>query len=95
MDDLFYGFVSICAYIDELMILIRGYWTAHLHNLLLTQNKLKGKGIKCNVEKSLFGQNTMECLVLWVTPNGVKSTNKKIEAITNMKPPTSQKEVPV
>ena len=95
MDDLFYGFVSICAYIDELMILIRGYWTAHLHNLLLTQNKLKGKGIKCNVEKSLFGQTKMECLVFWVNHNCIESINKDVETITNMKPPTSQKEVPV
>ena len=91
MDDLFHGFGFICAYIDELLILTKGYWTYHLQNLELTRNKLKGKGIKCNIEKSLFGQTEMECLVLWITRNGVKSINKKIEAITDMKPPTSQK----
>ena len=52
---------NLHAYIDELLILIKGYWTYHLHNLELKRNKLKGKGIKCNIEKSLFGQNTMEC----------------------------------
>ena len=93
MDDLFHGFEFICEYIDEILILPKVYWTYHFQNLELTQNKLKGKGVKCNIEKSLFGQNTMECLVFWVTHNGVKYTNKKIEAITNMKPPTSQKEV--
>ena len=35
----------------------------------------------------------MEYLGLWVTRDGVKPINRKIEAITNMKPPTSQKEV--
>ena len=91
MDDLFYGFEFIHAYIDEILILTKEYWKYHLHNQELTRNKLKGKGIKCNIEKSLFGQTKMECLVFWVTHNGVKSINKKIEAITNMKPPTSQK----
>ena len=56
MDDLFHGFEIICAYIDELLILTKVYWTDHLHNIELTRNKLKGKGIKCNIEKSLFGQ---------------------------------------
>ena len=35
----------------------------------------------------------MEYLGLWVTRNGVKSTNKNIEAITNTNPPNFQKEV--
>ena len=35
----------------------------------------------------------MEYLGFWVTQNGVKKKNRKIEAITKMKPPTPQKEV--
>ena len=35
----------------------------------------------------------MEYLYLWVTRNGVKPTKEKIEAINNMVPPTSQKEL--
>ena len=35
----------------------------------------------------------MEYLGFWVTRNGVKTINRKIEAITNIAPPTSQKEV--
>ena len=35
----------------------------------------------------------MEYLCFWVTRDSVKPTNRKIEAITNMKPPTLQKEV--
>ena len=91
MDDLFQGFEFIHAYIYEILILPKGYLTDSLQNLELTQNKLKGKGIKCNIEKSLFGQTKMECLVLWVTHNGVKSIKKRIETITNMKPPTYQR----
>ena len=35
----------------------------------------------------------MEYLGFWVTLNGVKPINIKIEAMTNMELPTSQKEV--
>ena len=35
----------------------------------------------------------MEYLGFWVTRDGVKFINRKVEEITNMKPPTPQKEV--
>ena len=59
MDDLFHGFEFIHAYIYELLILTKGYWAYYLQNLELTRNELKGKGIKCNIEGSLFGHTKM------------------------------------
>ena len=56
MDDLFNGFEFIRAYMDEVLILTKEYWKDNLHIVELTQNKLKEKVIKCNIEKSLFGQ---------------------------------------
>ena len=41
-------------------------------------NKLKGKGLKCNTEKSLFGQTKMEYLDLWVTRDDVKPISETI-----------------
>ena len=79
MNDLFHGFEFICAYIDNLFILKKGYWTDHVHKLELTINKLKEKGPKCNIEKWFFGQNKMEYLGLWVLWDGVKPINGKIE----------------
>ena len=42
-------------------------------------------------EKSFFGQTEMENLSFWVTRDGVKPINRKIEATTNMNPPTPRK----
>ena len=42
------------------------------------------------LKKSLFGKTESEYLGFWVTCDGVKPINRKIEAITNMNPPTSQ-----
>ena len=78
-------------YIDDIFILTKECWTDHIHKLKLTLNKLKGKGIQCNIEKSFLVQTEMGYLGLWVTHDGIKSTNKKIEAINNMNPPNSRK----
>ena len=89
MNDLFHGFEFIRAYIDDLLVLIKVYWTDPVQKLELTLNKLKGKGLKCNIEKSIFRQTEIEYLGLWITHDGFKPINIKIESITNMKPPTS------
>ena len=91
MNDLFRGFEFIRAYIYDFLIPTKGYWNDHVHKLELTLNKLKGKGLKCNIEKYFFRQTKMEYLVFWVTRYGVKPINRKIETMTNMKPPTQLK----
>ena len=67
--------------------------TDHAQNLEIRLNKLKGKGLKCNIESLFFGQTEMEYLGFWVTHYGIKSIIRKIEAIINMVPPTSRKSV--
>ena len=86
---LFHRFEFIRGYIDELLILKKGYWTDILQKLELTLDKLKEKGLKCKNKNSFFGQNEMEYLGFWVTYDGVKPINRKLEAINNLKPPTS------
>ena len=39
------------TYIDDLLIIIKGYWSNHLEELELTLQKLKDNGIECNIEK--------------------------------------------
>ena len=50
MNDLFHGFKFICAYIYDLFYFNKGDWTDHVHELELMINKLKEKGLKCNIE---------------------------------------------
>ena len=74
---------------DKLLVLTKGDWTYHVQNLELTLDKLKGKGLKCNIEKSLFGKTEMDYLGFCVTRDDIKPINRKIEAITDINPPTS------
>ena len=85
------GKVPVQAY--YLLILTKGYCTYHIQKLELTLNKLKEKGLICNIEKSFFGKTEMEYFSFWVTRDGVKLINRKIEAVKNMVLPTSRKEV--
>ena len=91
MNDFFHGFKFIRAYIYDILILKRRYWKNHVHKLELMPNKLKEKSVKYNIENYFFGQTEMEYLGFWVTRDGVKPINRKIEEINNMKPHNSQK----
>ena len=44
-------------------------------------------------QKSLFGKTKMEYLGFRVTWNGIQPINKKVEAIINMMPPKTPKQV--
>ena len=43
INDLLHGFEFIRAYIYNLLVLIKGYWTDHVQKLEPTLNKLKRK----------------------------------------------------
>ena len=77
MNDLFHAFTFIRACIENLLILKKGDWTDHAHKQEFTPNKMNGKGLKCNIEISFFGQTKMEYLGFWVTCDGVKTINNK------------------
>ena len=91
INDLFNGFEFIQAYIDDLLILTKGYWTDHVQKLERTLNKLKEKGLKCNIENYFLRKTEMEYLGFWVSRDGIKPINRNIGTINNMKPTTPQK----
>ena len=78
MNNLFHGFKFIYTYIYIILILTKGDWTDHEQELELTLNKLKVKGLKCNIEKSFYRKTEIENLGFGVTRNGVKPIKVKI-----------------
>ena len=71
----------------------KGDWSDHLEKLELTLQKIKYNGLKCNIKNEFFGKTDMEYLSFWVTWNGIKPINKKVESIVNMATPTIRKQV--
>ena len=90
MKEMFHGLEFIQSYMYDLLIITKGYWSDHLENLKPTLQNLKYNGLKCNIEKSFFGKTNMEYLDFWVTRNGIRSLNKKVESIVNTTPPKIQ-----
>ena len=93
MAELFQGFEHVRAYIDDLLLLTKSTWANHLDELEAVLQKLAEAGLKVNAEKSFFGQSECEYLGFWVTRTGIRPIAKKVEAIKNLKPPKTQKQV--
>ena len=81
MKTLFHVFEFICAYMDDILILTKGDCTDHVQKLELMLNKMKEKGLNCNIERSFFIQTEMEYLDFWVTRDDVKPMNRNIKCI--------------
>ena len=75
MKKMFHGFEFIQAYINDLLLITKSYWSDHLEKLERTFQKLKDNGLKCNIEKSSFGKTEMEYLGFWVTRTGIRLIN--------------------
>ena len=90
---MFHGLEFIRAYIDDLFIITKGDWSDHLNKLEWVPQKLKDNKIKCNTNNSFFGQTQMEYMGFWVTQNGIRPVNKRVEAIVNMTPPKNIRQV--
>jgi RNase H-like domain found in reverse transcriptase/Reverse transcriptase (RNA-dependent DNA polymerase)/Integrase zinc binding domain len=89
MQDLEY----VRAYIDDLLVITKGSFEDHLEKLSKVLDKLRLAGLKVNVKKSYFAKAELEYLGYWITRDGIKPTTKKVNAIMNLAPPKTKKEV--
>ena len=71
MNKMFRGFEFIPVYVNDLLIITKSDWSNHLEKLELTLQNLKDNGLKCNIEKQLFGKTEMEYLGFWMTRTGI------------------------
>ena len=50
-------------------------------------------GLKCNAEKSAFCQTHIEYLNYWITHEKIRLLLRKVQAILQLEPPTTLKEL--
>ena len=93
MSELMAGLEFARAYIDDLLVITSGDFDKHLGHLETVLSRLSEAGLKVNATKSFFARTELEYLGYWITQNGVKPLSKKVEAITNLAPPTNRKGV--
>ena len=55
--------------------------------------RLRTAGLKVNFKKSFFLKGELEYLGYWITRQGIKPLDKKVEAIKKIAPPKTRKEL--
>ena len=103
MSELMAGLEFVRVYIDDMLCITNRYkdveeteaavWERHLEQLEKVFERLKEAGLKVNAKKSFFGKQELEYLGYWVTRDGIQPLPKKVQAICNLEPPTSVKQV--
>ena len=65
----------------------------HLEKLDKVFNKLQNAGFKINAEKSFFAKDELDYLGFKITRNGIMPLPDKVQAIQNIAPPTTKKQL--
>ena len=93
MSELFMDLEYVRAYIDDLLVLTNGDWDDHLEKLDEVLTRLERAGLKVNARKSFFGRHELEYLGYWITRTGVQPMPKKVDAILDIAPPKTKREL--
>ncbi|GFX78746.1 retrovirus-related Pol polyprotein from transposon 412 [Trichonephila clavipes] len=83
-------FVSV--YMDDVIITSSSF-KDHLDHLTQVFTLLRDAGLTLNKEKCHFARDKLKYLGLIISKEGIETDNKKIKAITEMKPPKNNREV--
>jgi transposase InsO family protein len=87
------GLEFVRAYIDDVLLTSSGDWNDHIHKLDQVLNRISRVGLKINALKSFFGKTEIEYLGFWITRTGIRPLIKKVEAMRNIAPPKTKKEL--
>ncbi len=91
--DLMEALEYVRAYIDDLLVIIRGTLEDHLDKLRKVLRRLREAGLKVNAVKSHFCTHEIEYLGYIQTREGIKPQPKKVQAILALNPPNNVKEL--
>jgi hypothetical protein len=82
------------AYLDDILILSTEKGSEkHLDKLKLVLTRLQEAGLKINAVKSVFAQTNLEYLGYNISREGLPPSQKKVEALLQIKAPTTRKQL--
>ena len=81
------------VYLDDLLIVSNNGFTNHISKLRQVFTKLREANLKINGPKCDFAVKELEYLGFIVSTHGIRPSLKKIEAIKNLKSPTTMKQL--
>ena len=94
MSELMAGLEFARAYLDDLLIIsTETGFDKHLEKLELVLTRLQQAGLKINAVKSFFARTNLEYLGYNISREGLRPSQKKVEAILLIKAPTTRKQL--
>ena len=81
------------TYLDDLLILTNKSFNDHLLKLEMILARLSTSGMRINASTSKFFAEQNEYLGYWITTKGIQPVQSKVEAILNIKAPTTRMEL--
>ena len=82
------------AYLDDLLIIsTEPGFDSHLEKLEQVLTRLQEAGLKINAVKSFFARTDLEYLGYNISRDGLRPSQKKVEAILQIKAPTTRKQL--
>ena len=92
VDECYAGLQGVVAIVDDVLVYGKTR-DEHDQNLRAALQRSREKGIKLNDEKLKVGQSEVEYFGHILSKDGVKPDPKKVNAITDMKPPQNRSEL--
>lgn len=84
------GLDGVFVYLDDILLVSESE-TAHLKQLQSLFDRLRKFGLVINVEKSVFGKESMEFLGHMISTQGISPVQSKVQAVLDYTRPKSQK----
>ena len=93
MSELMADLEFVRTYIDDVLVITSDTFEDHLAKIEITLTRLLQAGLKVNISKSKFTRTELEYLGFYLTREGIRPMNKKVEAINNIATPKTKKEL--
>ena len=80
-------------YIDDLLIITKGTYEEHIKVVEQVLQRMKGKDLQINIDKSHFAVQEVEYLGYILSREGIRPQPKKVQAILDMVKPNTSKQL--
>jgi RNase H-like domain found in reverse transcriptase/Integrase zinc binding domain/Reverse transcriptase (RNA-dependent DNA polymerase) len=93
MSALFHDQPNVLVYLDDILLLTAGSFQDHMQLLKTVLDTLRRSNLQVHADKSSFCALEADYLGFVLTRDGIKPQPKKVQAILNIAPPTTVKQV--